>query len=103
MLLSIVGAAIFQACGNTRTPFLISLVANAVNFVVNYILIFGNYGAPELGVRGAAIGSAIAIAINATVLLFILTRNNSLINLRGYGGEWAALIIPLSLSSVPSR
>jgi putative MATE family efflux protein len=92
VLLSLVGAAIFQACGNTRTPFLISLVANAVNFVVNYILIFGNYGAPELGVRGAAIGSAIAIAINATVLLFILTRNNSLINLRGYGGEWAALM-----------
>ncbi|BAZ33906.1 MATE efflux family protein (plasmid) [Cylindrospermum sp. NIES-4074] len=91
MLLTVVAAAVFQAAGDTRTPFLVALAANVVNSLINYILIFGNYGAPELGVRGAAIGSVAAMAINAIVLLLILSRDTGMVTLRSYGGEWAAL------------
>jgi len=41
----------------TRIVLLVTLVAVAVNALVNYALIFGNWGAPELGIRGAAIAS----------------------------------------------
>ena len=33
------------------------------NFIINYLLIFGNFGFPKLGIRGAAIGTLIAIYI----------------------------------------
>ncbi|MBD2665849.1 MATE efflux family protein [Richelia sinica FACHB-800] len=105
MLLSIVAAAILQAAGDTRTPFFISLFANAINVVIDYILIFGHYGAPELGVRGAAIGSVAAMAINTTVLILILSRDQGAISWRGYGGEWDALgrVLRVSLPALGDR
>ena len=91
LILSLVAAALLQAAGNTRTPFLVALCANVVNAVINYCLIFGKYGAPALGVRGAAIGSVVAMAINATALLVILSQRTGVLTLRGRGGEWVAL------------
>lgn len=91
LILSLVAAALLQASGNTRTPFLVALCANVVNAVINYCFIFGKYGAPALGVRGAALGSVVAMAINSTVLLAILSKRTGVLTLRGRGGEWAAL------------
>ncbi len=91
LILSLVAAALLQAAGNTRTPFLVALCANVVNAVINYCFIFGKYGAPALGVRGAAIGSVVAMAINSTVLLAILSQRRGVLTLGGRGGEWAAL------------
>ncbi|MBW4547474.1 MAG: MATE family efflux transporter [Symplocastrum torsivum CPER-KK1] len=91
LLLSMVSAAMLQAAGNTRTPFLVAMLANAVNAILDYALIFGHWGAPELGVRGAAIGSAVALALNAGILLMILARRESALTFRGWGGESAAL------------
>jgi MATE family multidrug resistance protein len=41
------------------------LITHAVNITLNYILIFGMFGAPKLGVLGAGIGSAIATIVAA--------------------------------------
>ena len=90
-LLGIVSGAILQASGDTKTPFVVAIVANSVNIFLNYCLIFGHFGAPELGVRGAAIGSVGAIAIDAIILLLILWRGTPLLSLRGWGGELPAL------------
>lgn len=105
LILSFVAAGLLQAAGNTRTPFLVALVANGVNVVVNYCLIFGKYGAPALGVRGAAIGNALAMAINCTILLAILSRRTGVLTLRGRGGEWAALgrVLRVSVSAFGER
>lgn len=58
--------------GITRTKILsvCSVVMVSVNIVCNYILVFGKYGFPELGIRGAAIGSTIAEF--SAVLLFLI-------------------------------
>jgi len=45
------------ALERTKVVFWITVLAAIVNGVVNYALIFGNWGAPELGVKGAAIAS----------------------------------------------
>ena len=49
-------ASCFQGAGDTRTPFYLSLLASAVQISTSYLLIFGYWGLPELGVVGAAVG-----------------------------------------------
>lgn len=45
-----------------------------VNILANYTLIFGKWGAPELGARGAAWGTAVATTLGCIVLLAIMLR-----------------------------
>lgn len=98
-LAAIMSAALLQASGNTKTPFFVGAIANGVNFGVNYCLIFGHFGLPELGVRGAAVGTVGAIAMNAIVLSLILYRGFDGISLkRSRGGELIALGRVLRLS-----
>lgn len=67
MLYGIVPMAITQMYASTlreteRTlpPMVCGIAAVCVNLVFNYLLIFGNFGFPELGVRGAAIATVIS-------------------------------------------
>lgn len=46
--------------GNTSMPMWIMLGANALNILGNYMLIFGNFGMPELGLTGAGISTLIS-------------------------------------------
>ncbi|MCC8186030.1 MAG: MATE family efflux transporter [Bacteroides sp.] len=69
--------AMFRALyiGITRTKVLTlnSIVMAITNVILDYGLIFGNLGLPELGIQGAAIASVIAEA-SATLFLVIYTR-----------------------------
>lgn len=49
-----------RARGNTTMPLAMGALAVALNVVLNYALIFGHFGFPELGVAGAAWGTLIA-------------------------------------------
>lgn len=67
MLIGLIPFAITQVyssslreTGNTVLPMKASVIAVIVNFCINYILIFGNFGFPRLGVIGAAIGTVIS-------------------------------------------
>ena len=91
VLLSIIGGAILQASGDTRTPFLVAALGNVINVAVNAVLIFGAFGAPRLGATGAAIGSVAAMAVSAVLLLVVLSRSRGEVSLRGAGGERAAM------------
>jgi len=46
-----------SALERARVQLIVTLAAVAVNIGLNHVLIFGNFGAPELGIRGAAIAS----------------------------------------------
>lgn len=48
---------IYRGCKNTKTPLYGAVIMNIVNVSLDYILIFGKFGAPELGVKGAAIAT----------------------------------------------
>ncbi|WP_127715828.1 MATE family efflux transporter [Halobacteriovorax sp. HLS] len=49
------------------------LVFNLVNIVMNYILIFGKFGAPELGIKGAAYATLITRTL-LFIVLFLYTK-----------------------------
>ncbi len=53
--------AALRGIGNTRTTLKVNLTSNIVNIIFNYLLIGGNFGFPKLGVKGAAIATAIGI------------------------------------------
>lgn len=58
--------------GTTRTRILTinSIVMVLTNVVLNYLLIFGKFGFPEMGIAGAAIASSISEGVSA--LFYIL-------------------------------
>jgi len=53
-------SSFFRGLGDTRTPLYATLAANAVNFVLDYGLIFGELGLPRLEVRGAGLATSLA-------------------------------------------
>ncbi|MDQ3037704.1 MAG: MATE family efflux transporter, partial [Myxococcota bacterium] len=91
LLVASMMAAVHQAAGDTRTPLFVAIAANVVNAGANWVLIFGELGAPALGARGAAIGSVLALAVECVVLGALLWRGRGAISMRGRGGERAQL------------
>ncbi|MDD2594659.1 MAG: MATE family efflux transporter [Bacteroidales bacterium] len=66
------GARFFsEGIGNTKNAMYITLFVNVLNIFLNWILIFGNWGAPKMGVAGAAYATLIS-RIVAMVLFIIL-------------------------------
>ena len=61
--------------GNTVLPMIASVVAVIVNFCINYILIFGHFGFPQLGVSGAAIGTVVSRVIEMSINIIGGSRN----------------------------
>lgn len=64
--------AILRGSGNTRIPLAASVLVNVINISLDWILIFGKFGMPELGVRGAAIATAIA-HVSGFIFIFFYT------------------------------
>ncbi len=77
--LSLLPLVVFQAfkqCSDglsmTRYPMYATLLANVVNIGLNYVLIFGMFGFPELGIVGAAYGTLISRGIMVGYLWWLL-------------------------------
>jgi putative MATE family efflux protein len=64
-------SAILRSNNKAYFPMMVILVVNILNIFGNYSLIFGKFGAPALGVNGAAIATAIARVI-AMIMLFVI-------------------------------
>lgn len=58
----------------TKQPMLISVFTNVLNFVLNYALIFGKLGLPELGMNGAAYATLIARALMAVLMAIFVFK-----------------------------
>jgi multidrug resistance protein, MATE family len=67
-LLVMVLKSYLAALGRTQVVLWATLAAVGVNIAVNWALIFGNWGAPEMGVRGAAVASVVAQVLTLAVL-----------------------------------
>lgn len=74
--------AFYIGVAQTRVLLTSSIVMAIVNIILDYALIFGHFGLPEMGIGGAALASVIA-EISATVFYIIYTRRK--IDLEKYG------------------
>ena len=77
-----------------NTVLVVTLIAAALNAVLNYMFIFGNWGAPALGLRGAAIATVGSSVLSALVLLTIAAKHNKLkeheLFVRWWRSDWPA-------------
>ncbi len=76
MLIGLIPAALVQCyastlreMGQTMPPMVAGIIAVFINLVLNYVLIFGQFGAPELGVAGAAIATVVSRFVEALFLI----------------------------------
>ena len=68
-----------RAAGDTITPLWIGAVTNVVNVALVYSLVFGEFGMPQLGIAGAALGSGLAFSTGAIILLVLWMRGRLVI------------------------
>lgn len=73
--LSYAVSSVIRSTGRTKNVMYVTLGVNVIHVIGNYLLIFGHFGFPELGVTGAAISTVISRAIGVVVLFFLLYRS----------------------------
>lgn len=64
-----------RECGQTILPMKAGVIAVFVNLILNYILIYGKFGAPALGVQGAALATIISRYTEAAIVLIHTHRH----------------------------
>ncbi|MPW24312.1 MATE family efflux transporter [Alkalibaculum sp. M08DMB] len=68
-----------RSIGKATQPLIINLIALIINVILNYILIFGKMGAPQMGVAGAALATLIARIIETIILLLSIYIKNGIL------------------------
>lgn len=66
--------SMLRSVETVRISFIISVVSLLANGGINYTLIFGHFGFPEMGIRGAAIGTLIARSLEFLIVLFYVIK-----------------------------
>ncbi len=89
-------ASTLRECGQTRVPMLAGLAAVAVNLCLNYVLIFGKLGFPELGVTGAAIATVISRFVQSAIVVIWTHRHTG--KMKFAVGLYKTLKIPSDLA-----
>ena len=91
-MLTQVYAGTLKECGETVAPMRASIAAVFVNLVFNYILIYGHFGFPRLGVAGAAIATVFSRYVELAIVLVWLKRSEAKVSY--FSGMYRTLRVP---------
>jgi putative MATE family efflux protein len=81
-ILNQAGRSIFRGTGETVKPMIAQLIGAVLNIILDPILIFGYFGFPALGVKGAAIATVTAQIIAMTYIWIELLSGKSIIKIK---------------------
>ena len=90
---SCVYAGTVRSTQKTLPPMVAGLVAVVVNLFLNYVLIYGKFGAPTLGVKGAAIATVTSRYVE---MIILVTWCHVSKKLPYFKGVWRTLKVPLA-------
>ncbi len=100
VLLTFVFGAVLRGAGDGRTPLYASFVANILNALCTWLLVFGVAWFPRLEVAGSAWGSVIGRATGAAILAWVLLSGHRAVSLAGRTGWRPTLDTARSLVQV---
>lgn len=80
--LSLILSSSLRGAGDTKTPMIASAIANIINIILNYILIFGIFEFEGLGMIGAGLATTISRMVAVIILLFTLCKGKTILKLR---------------------
>ena len=78
----------FQAVNRSSIPMVTAIIGNAANFILNYVLIFGRFGFPAMGIAGSATATVLAMGLQCA-LLFVVFLAPSFHEKYATRGTWA--------------
>ncbi len=84
-----------RECGQTVVPMVASFFAVFLNLVLNYVLIYGKFGAPALGIIGAAIATNVSRYVQ--MILVVAWTHFNIKKAPYMAGVWRSLSVPASL------
>lgn len=96
-----------RSVGQVRMPLYISIGAFFINILANYSFIFGNFGAPKLGVAGAALGTLVARVFEFSIIcgyLFVVDKRigfklrHLFMNVSSLISEYVRICVPVLIS-----
>jgi MATE family multidrug resistance protein len=70
----------FEGLGNTRMAMKITIAANVLNVIFNYLFIYGKFGFPEMGLNGAGIGTLLSRIAMPLMFIYFIVRKPLLLN-----------------------
>ncbi|MEA4961029.1 MATE family efflux transporter [Lutispora sp.] len=76
----LVVGGVLQGMGNAKTPMVITMMMNIVNISIGYVLIFGKLGFEPMGVKGAAIATALSQFVAAILGLYVLFSQSGVLH-----------------------
>ncbi len=74
MAMNTVSTNVIRSVGVNHISFISALCSFGVNIGANYVLIFGKFGFPEMGVAGAALGTVIARVVETAIMCIYVFR-----------------------------
>ena len=77
ILLKYVFVTALNATGDTTTPMYVKIASIVLNVSLNYVLIFGNFGIPAMGVAGAAFATVIVNILELFLYLFLYVKGKT--------------------------
>ena len=86
--------ATLRGVGHTRVSMVYNMIANIVNVIFNYMLIYGHFGFPRLEVTGASIATVIGQIVAFFIASFIVLRGKLYLKLRlrdGFKPHWETM------------
>ena len=82
MIFPMMAGDIIRATGDMVSPSVIMVVVSILNMILDPIMIFGMFGFPHMGIRGAALATVIARAISSLLMFWILIKRHDLLALQ---------------------
>lgn len=98
---------VLRSVGKATVPLISSICSFFINIFFNWVFIFGNLGAPALGVNGAAIGTLLARIVEFSVTMgYLLCKDRNIrlrfkdlfMNTKDLYGEYIRISIPVLVS-----
>lgn len=70
-------SVMFRCMEKAALPLAAGIISAVLNTVLNYSLIFGRFGLPEMGVKGAAIATFVSQLVNLVLMVFLFVPNRA--------------------------